>query len=32
MIYYKATPLLKYSGLDLKFWPKAIKHAEYLYI
>jgi hypothetical protein len=31
-IYHKAAPLLKYSGLDLKFWPEAVKHAEYLYM
>jgi hypothetical protein len=31
-LYRKAAPLLKYSGLSLKFWPKAVKHAEYLYM
>jgi Integrase core domain len=31
-LYCKAAPLLKYSGLDLKFWPEAVKHAEYLYM
>jgi hypothetical protein len=31
-LYRKAAPILKYSGLDLKFWPEAVKHAEYLYM
>jgi hypothetical protein len=31
-IYRKAAPLLKHAGLDLKFWPEAIKHAAYLYM
>jgi Reverse transcriptase (RNA-dependent DNA polymerase) len=31
-LYRKAAPILKYSGLSLKFWPEAVKHAEYLYM
>lgn len=30
-LYRKAAPLLKYAGLDSKFWPEGIKHALYLY-
>jgi hypothetical protein len=25
-IYRKAAPILKYSRLDLKFWPEAVRH------
>jgi Reverse transcriptase (RNA-dependent DNA polymerase) len=31
-LYRKAAPLLKFARLNLKFWPEAVKHAEYLYI
>jgi hypothetical protein len=31
-LYRKAAPLLKYSRLDLKFWPEAVKYTEYLYM
>jgi hypothetical protein len=31
-IYRKAAPLLKHAGLDLKFWPEAVKYAAYLYM
>jgi hypothetical protein len=31
-LYYKAAPLLKYTRLNLKYWPKAVKYAIYLYI
>jgi hypothetical protein len=31
-IYRKAAPILKHTGLDLKYWPEAVRHATYLYI
>jgi hypothetical protein len=31
-LYHKAAPLLKFARLNLKFWPEAVKHAEYLYM
>jgi len=30
--YQKAAPLLKHTGLDLKFWPEAVLHTGYLYM
>jgi hypothetical protein len=31
-VWRKTAPMLKYSGLDLKFWPEAVRHAMYLYL
>jgi hypothetical protein len=31
-IWRKAAPILKYAGLDLKYWPEAVRHAAYLYL
>jgi transposase InsO family protein len=31
-LWRKAAPLLKYAGVDLEFWPEAVRHATYLYL
>jgi hypothetical protein len=31
-LYRKAAPILKHAGLDLKYWPEAVRHAGYLYM
>lgn len=30
-LWQKAAPMLNNAGLDLKYWPEAVKHALYLY-